>query len=167
MRLSVRWNRRSSHVGIAGACCTLALAALACSSSVEPRAGVTLLVTNESCQSGHCDSLEVLAFPSIQPNTPGGFWSIDLGAITTAQKCFTLPPTAQFKVIGQHSNGGADTVTYTWTNASGLSLGALSRGQLRLQASPTTSAFVPAAAAGWRIDVPSGLQATPDNACTT
>jgi hypothetical protein len=26
---------------------------------------------------------------------------------------------------------------------------------------------VPATASGWRIDVPSGIQATPDNACTT
>ena len=167
MTLSVRRNRLWSRVGVAGACCSLALAPLACSSTVEPRAGVTLLVTNESCQSGQCDPLEVLAFPSVQPNTPGGFWSLDLGTISTAQKCFTLPPTAQFKVIGQHSDGGADTVTYTWTNASGLSLGALPQGQSRIQAKPTTSAFVPATASGWRIDVPSGVQATQDNACTT
>ena len=167
MRLSVRRNKLSSRVGIAGVCGALTLATLACSSSVEPRAGVTLLVTNESCQSGQCDPLEVLAFPSVQPNTPGAFWSLDLGTITTAQKCFTLPPTAQFKVIGQHSDGGADTVTYTWTNASGLSLGALPQGQSRIQAKPTTSAFVPATASGWRIDVPSGVQATQDNACTT
>lgn len=167
MRLSVRWNGLSSRVGIAGVYGALTLAALACSSSVEPRAGVTLLVTNESCQSGLCDSLEVLAFPGTQPNTPGGFWSLDLGTITTAQKCFTLPGAAQFKVIGQHSDGSADTVTYTWTNASSLSLGALSQGQPRILASPTTSAFVPATAAGWRIDVPSGVQATPGDACTT
>ncbi|HWG53762.1 MAG TPA: hypothetical protein VN677_10750 [Gemmatimonadaceae bacterium] len=166
MNLCVKTRQLVSRIGIAAACAALGLLAVACSSSVEPRAGVTLLVANASCQSGHCDAFDVLAFPSNQPSTPGGFWSLDLGPITTAQQCFTLPPTAQFRVIGQHSNGTADTVTYTWTDASSLSLGAMTPSQPRLQAQPVTSAFVPATAAGWAITIPSGTQATPAAACT-
>ncbi|MGH7626122.1 MAG: hypothetical protein ACREOJ_12495 [Gemmatimonadaceae bacterium] len=166
MKLSVKTSQLSSHIGIPIACAALGLLALACSSSVEPRSGVTLLVTNASCQSGHCDSLDVLAFPSNQPNTPGGFWSLDLGMVTAAQQCFTLPPTAQFRVIGERSDGGADTVTYTWTDASSLSLAALPPSQPHLLAQPVTSAFVPATAAGWAITIPSGNQATPAAACT-
>src|SRR5437879_11714758 len=103
----------------------LVFAALSCSSIDEPRSGVTLLVTNESCVTGRCDSLRVLAFPSNQPNTPGGLWSLDLGIMTTAHACFTLPPTATFRVIGMRQDGTADTTTFTWTNTKSLSLGAL------------------------------------------
>jgi len=66
---------------------------------------VTLLVTNGTCQGGHCDSLRVLDFPSNQPLTPGGYWSLDLGLITASEACFTLPPTAAFHVIGVRPDG--------------------------------------------------------------
>ena len=43
----------------------------ACSSSeLAPRAGVTLLVTNETCTGGTCQPLEVIAFPNVQTRTP-------------------------------------------------------------------------------------------------
>ena len=145
----------------------LVFAALSCSSIDEPRSGVTLLVTNESCLAGSCDSLRVIAFPSNQPNTPGGLWSLDLGIITTSRACFTLPPTATFRVIGIRQDGTADTTTYTWTNTKSLSLGALPPSSSRIQAGPSTSAFVPAKAAGWRITFPTGSQATPSSACTS
>ena len=49
----------------------LLFAATSCSSSVEPRSGVTLLVTNETCAAGHCDSLEVLDRAGVhQPAAP-------------------------------------------------------------------------------------------------
>jgi hypothetical protein len=145
----------------------LVFVALSCSSIDAPRSGVTLLVTNETCLAGPCDSLRVLAFPSVQPNTPGGLWSLDLGLITTSQACFTLPPTATFRVIGVREDGTADTTTFTWTNAKSLSLGTLRPSSSRIQAGPSTSAFVPAKAAGWRISVPTGSQATPSSACAS
>ncbi len=70
---------------------------------VGPRSGVTLLVTNATCTAGACDSVRILAFPSNQPNTPGGPWSVDLGVMTTPQKCFALPPSAKFYVIAPES----------------------------------------------------------------
>lgn len=139
---------------------------VSCSPAVEPRSGVTLLVTNETCQGGHCDSLRVLGFPSNQPNTPGGMWSLNLGLITVPEACFTLPPTAAFYVIGAHGNGTADTTTYTWTTAKSLSLGAQTPSSSQLQANPSTTAFVPASAAGWRITVPGGAQAIASSVCT-
>ncbi len=142
------------------------LAVLSCSSIVEPRAGVTLLVTNGTCLAGRCDSLRVLGFPSKQPLTPGGFWSLDLGLITTSQACLTLPPSATFRVIGVGGDGTADTITYTWTSAKALSLGAQPPSSSRIQASPSTTAFVPANAAGWRVTFPTGSQATPSSVCT-
>ena len=149
-----------------GAAPFLLFAALSCSSSVEPHSDVTLLVTNGTCVSGRCDSLEVLGFPSNQPATPGGFWSVDLGLITTPQACFTLPASATFHVIGENGDGTADTLTYTWTSASALALGAQPPSSSRIQASPNTTAFVPADAAGWRITFPTESKATPSAACT-
>ena len=149
-----------------GAVPLLLFTALSCSSSVEPQSDVTLLVTNGTCVSGRCDSLEVLGFPSNQPATPGGFWSIDLGLITSSQACFTLPASATFHVIGEHGDGTADTLTYTWTSASSLALGAQPPSSSRIQASPSTTAFVPADAAGWGITFPTGSRATPSSACT-
>ncbi|HEX5437335.1 MAG TPA: hypothetical protein VFW98_09245 [Gemmatimonadaceae bacterium] len=150
-----------------GALSLLMVLALACSSSLEPRSGVTLHVINGSCQSGQCDSLRILGFPGNQPNTPGGFWSVDLGVITGAQACFTLPPTATFRVIGEHSDGTRDTVTTTWTNAMPLALGALPPTWSSLQASPSTKAFVPADEAGWQVTLPAGTQATPSARCSS
>jgi len=142
------------------------LATVSCSSSVEPRSGVTLLVTNGTCQTGHCDSLRVLGFPSSQPNTPGGLWSLDLGIITAPQACFRLPTTATFRVIGVREDGTADTSTIRWTNANLLSLGAQPPSSLLIAANPSTTAFVPADAAGWQLTIPGGSLPTPSSACT-
>lgn len=136
------------------------------SSSVEPRSGVTLLVTNGTCHDDHCDSLVVLGFPSNQPDTPGGMWSLDLGLVTTSQACLVLPPTAVFRVIGVRDDGGADTTAFTWTNATSLALGAQQPSASRFLASPNTGTFVPAVAAGWQITVPDGTQPTQGPACT-
>jgi hypothetical protein len=144
----------------------IVVATLACSSSVEPRSGVTLLVTNGTCQGGHCDSLRVLGFPINQPNTPGGLWRLDLGLLTAPQACFTLPPKAVFLLIAVRDDGGADTSRITWTNSRALSLGTLSPSSSSIAASPSTTSFVPADAAGWQITVPGGAHATPSSACT-
>jgi hypothetical protein len=149
-----------------GAVPLLLFTALSCSSSVEPHSDVTLLVTNGTCMSGRCDSLEILGFPSNQPATPGGFWSVDLGLTTTPQTCITLPDSATFLVIGQHGDGTVDTLTYTWTSASSLALGAQPPSSSRIQASPSTTPFVPTDAAGWSITLPTGSRAMPSSACT-
>src|SRR5689334_3365119 len=93
----------SSRITV-GALPFLFLAASSCSSSGDPLASViahspaapTVLVTNGTCVDAHCDSLRVLAFPSNQPRTPAGFWSLDLGVLADRQGCFTLPPSATF-----------------------------------------------------------------------
>ena len=106
----------------------LALAAIAVSACardvVEPRSGVTLLVTNASCVRGPCESMRVLAYPGVQPETPGGFWSLDLGVVATAQKCFVLPSSAHFYVISEPANASVDTTTFTWTTLAPLTLSA-------------------------------------------
>jgi hypothetical protein len=140
---------------------------VSCSTAVEPRSGVTLLVTNATCEAGRCDALRVLGFPGDQPNTPGGMWSLDLGLITGSQACLTLPPSATFRVIGASPDGTTTTTTYTWTTAKSLSLSALPSGDSRLQAGPSTAAFVPARAGGWTITVPGGSAVTPSSPCTS
>lgn len=145
----------------------LALASVAIAAcgkdALAPRSGVTLLVTNATCLTGPCDSLTILAFPSNQPNTPGGYWSLDLGTMTTSQKCFVLQPSANFYVISEPS---ADTTTFTWTTLLPLSLGAERQPVNFLFSAPTTTAFVPANAAGWSITLPTDSAATPSAACT-
>lgn len=145
----------------------LALCTVACAKDVVgPRSGVTLLVTNGTCVAGHCDSLRVLAFPSNQPITPGGYWSLDLGLLTTSQTCFTLPPSANFYIISAPVRSSADTTTITWTSGMPLSLGVLSPSSSTIQATPATAAFVPANAAGWSITFPTGSRVTSSSTCT-
>ena len=144
----------------------LLLTALACSSSVEPRSNVRLLVTNGTCGSSSCSPLQVLAFPSNQPRTPGGLWSIDLGLITAPSACLTLPSSATFRVIGVSNDGTkGDTTTFAWTTAVPLSLGAQPPSASRIFAAPTTSSFVPATAPGWSATLP-GPSVSPTQACT-
>lgn len=151
---------------VRGAAVLLTLAGLACSSVADPKADITLFVTNDSCLSGHCDSLEVLGFPSNQPLTPGGYWSIALGLLTTSEACLKLPPDATFRVIGVNDDGTRDTTTFTWTSAVPLALGAIPPSGRRIMARPSTTAFVPAASPGWSITLPNGSQPSSGSACT-
>lgn len=142
------------------------LALLGCSSTVEPRAGVTLLVRNGTCDTGQCAPVQILGFPSDHPLTPGGLWSIDLGVLTAPSACLTFPPSATFRVIGVSNDGGADTTTFTWTTAKALSLGGQSPAASLIQASPSTTAFVPASGSGWAVTLPGGSRVSPTRACT-
>jgi hypothetical protein len=145
----------------------LLLGAVACSLTNEPLPSVTLLVTNGTCQLARCEPLRLLGFPSNQPNTPGGFWSLDLGLLGASSACITLPPTASFYVIGVSDDGTrADTTTYTWTTRDSISLGAQPSTALRVHATPTTAAFVPASAPGWRVTLPDGADLSPTQSCT-
>jgi hypothetical protein len=153
---------RRLALGFAGiASGLISLAVAACTSSAAPRSAVTLLVTNATCAAGQCQSLDILAFPSPQPRTPGGFWSLDLGASDAPQVCLTIPPGAKFLVIG-----GADTTTTTWTNALPLSLGEVSQSVNHLQAAPSTGEFVPAGSRGWSVTLPGNALPVPAPACT-
>jgi hypothetical protein len=148
--------------GVTGsALSVLLLSAIACSSPVEPSHSVTLQVTNQTCSPGPCTTLQILAFPSNQPHTPGGLWSVDLGVVTTASACLIIPGNATFRVTGP----GA-TTTYTWTSGIPLSLGTLLPTESRLQASPSTGTFVPANASGWSVILPGASGPTPSGACT-
>lgn len=125
----------------------------------------TLLVTNGSCLGGHCDTIVVLGFPTDNPATPAGLWSIDFGRVTTPTACITLPPADTARVIGPRNGGIVDTITYSWTPAKSLSIGSIAPSGNRFMALPTTAAFVPTSAAGWRVDLPGGRQAVADSAC--
>jgi len=159
---------RDGRLGVSGARAIplFVLVALACSSSTEPHAVVTLLVTNGTCQAGQCASLQLLGFPSNQPLTPAGLWSIDLGLLTTPTVCLTLPRSATFRAIGVSTDGTkADTTTFVWTGAIPLSLGAQPPTVSRLWASPSTPAFVPAREPGWTVTLPASSQVSPGQAC--
>jgi hypothetical protein len=143
----------------------LLFAVLSCSSSVEPRDGITLRVTNGTCMLGACSSQEVLAFPSNQPNTPGGYWSLDFGTMTGSDLCITIPTSATFRIIGINPDGSADTTKLTWTTAMPITLGAQAPSASHIFASPSTPPFVPASATGWSITLPSGSQVAPGLAC--
>jgi hypothetical protein len=119
-------------------------------------------VTNATCQVAPCPSQHILGFPSRQPATPGGMWSLDLGTLITPTACLTLPRSASFYIIDVATN---DTTTIRWTTADGLSLGVLQPQASRIQATPSTSAFVPASAPGWSVAFPGDGQVSPRNAC--
>ena len=127
--------------------------------------GVTLRVTNASCVAGHCDSIIVLGFPTDGPITPGGLWSIDFGLVTTPTACITLPPADTARVTGPRTDGTVGTTLYVWTPEKALSVGSIPPSGSRFMADPSTAAFVPASAVGWRITLPGGTEAVSDSAC--
>ncbi|MDE3126796.1 MAG: hypothetical protein KGL38_02255 [Gemmatimonadota bacterium] len=140
----------------------LSLLAAACagSSSLAPRSGVTLLVINGTCASGACQSLDMLAFPSNGPVTPGGLWSLHLGTSAASQICVAIPASATFTVSGPTS-----TSVTRWTNAMPLSLGLVPPGQSAFQAVPSTAPFVPATAQGWTVTLPDTAAPIPSGPC--
>ena len=138
------------------------LVVFACTSPTEPGPSVTLLVTNATCSSGQCSSFQVRGFPSNQPHTPGGYWSLDLGTVSTGSACLILPSADTFRVT---NTGTGETTTYSWTSDDPLALGILEPGSSSLQAIPSTSAFVPASSAGWSLTLPGGTAVTPADVC--
>lgn len=137
-----------------------------CSSSTAmdtASAAVTVRVVNTTCGGGGCMALRVLAFPDNQPHTPGGFWSLDLGVITSESGCVTLPQTAAFTVTDA---GAGKTTTYSWTTNDPVSLGTIPSTASRIQASPSTNQFIPMSASGWSVALPSSTTVSPGSACT-
>ena len=151
---------------------TAAAAAVGCSSgdststsTPAPKAAM-LLVTNSTCAAGHCDSIDVLAFPSYQyPPSPGGLRSIDLGIVATATACLTLPVADTIRVTATDNYGYTTTTAYTWNPLGVLTLGTITPGGSRLSATPSTSGFIPANSPGWSATLP-GSQKTAAAACT-
>jgi hypothetical protein len=95
--------------------------------------------------------MRVLAFPNIQPHTPGGAWSLDLGTVTGPSACLIIPASATFRVT---DDGSGKVTIYTWTSADSLALAAIAPTQSRIQASPRTGSFSPATAIGWSASPP-------------
>jgi hypothetical protein len=144
--------------------------AAACSSPMgttnDNPPSVKLLVVNGTCSVSGCGEVHVLGFPTAdQPLTPGGLWSIDLGATTAPQVCLTIPATATFRIIGQTSATTADTITKVWTTMRPLALGTLSPDVTRFQATPSTDAFEPGMRPGWRVTLPGDGAPIPSDAC--
>ena len=142
-------------------CATLSILAGSCAALTEPRA-VKLVVTNTTCGPNGCGAFYVLAFPENQPKTPRGFWSVDLGEVTTASACLTIPATATFKIVDA---GTGATTTITWTTRKKVSIGASLVGQSSIQASPSTGTFIPAAQPGWRAALPGNATPIIDAPC--
>jgi hypothetical protein len=142
---------------------TLVLLSLfACSSANEPHfSSATLLVENTTCNSTRAP-IQILGFPTNQPNTPGGMWSIEIGVLTTRSGCFTIPASSTFRII---SNGVTEN-TFTWTLLNPLALGTPVPPATALQAGPNTATFVPATAAGWKVSLPGGVGLSATEGCT-
>lgn len=145
----------------------LLLLTLSCSSTGPGSSGTlptaTLLVTNATCTAGQCAPLQVLGFPSNQPHTPGGFWSLDLGLVTGASACLTLPASGAFRVVDASTGR---TTTYTWTVGDPLALSGEPAPADRIHAGPDTGPFVPVNAPGWSIVLPGGTVVSAAAACT-
>jgi hypothetical protein len=132
---------------------------LACSSPGEPGSGVTLLVSNATCDTGQCEAVHVYAFPDDQPLTPGGLWKLDLGTVSGESACFELPRSAKFTVTG------TNTTTYEWTVDHLVALVGQLPSEPAIPASPSTPQFVPSTASGWSITLPGGAAPVVGEAC--
>jgi hypothetical protein len=140
----------------------LLVAGLACTSTLEPRADITLLVANGTCSpaGGQCQPLRVLAFPHNQPvpPVPAGLWKFDLGVVSGPTACLTLPLSKEFVVSGPSSSQtwGRDT-------AQGISLGVVLESESTFPAQPSTEEVIPAGERGWAVTLPGAnrVSATP------
>lgn len=79
--------------------------------------------------------------------------------------CVTIPVSATFRIIGVNADGSADTTKFTWTSALPVTLGVQPLSSSRIFASPSTSGFVPATAAGWSTTLPGESQVVPGQPC--
>jgi hypothetical protein len=122
----------------------------------EPAPSVTLLVTNATCSSSQCSSFQVRGLPRNLPPVPAGPRSLDLGTVTMESACLTVPAADTFWI------GETPTV---WTSNNLLSLALLEPGEFWGFATPSTSAFVPASSAGWRVTLPGDTAVTPSGVC--
>jgi hypothetical protein len=137
----------------------LLLALTACSSKTY---APTVFITNATCSSGPCRTLQVLAYDeTVQaPPVPGG-WRFELGYVSSPSGCLTFP----------HSTPATGNgVTFaTMTVADGFQLSA--RDVQTLVETRNTSTFVPQDAPGWSVTFdtapvsPTGPYAM-TNACT-
>jgi hypothetical protein len=149
----------------------LVIAALAaCSSSPTgndryPGPISSLLVTNGTCSNGHCDSLQVTAYPQEQPITPGGPWYISLGWVTGPHACVQIPASAHFYVVTVPARSSKDTITTSWSSMDALYLGTLKPGENAFIADASTPGFVPGSSAGWQITLPGASPPSPAVAC--
>jgi hypothetical protein len=158
----MRFERSTAvTVALASAILTIGCAASDNVTAGNPTPIVSVLVTNYTCSAGHCDSIEVLAFPSNRPVTPGGLWNVSLGVVTTPTACLTLHAADTARVSGPDSTGTVKTTLYIWTPSLPVSIGWIRPGDGRLMASPITTDFVPVSAAGWTVTLP-GPSPDPD-----
>jgi hypothetical protein len=75
----------------------------------------TVLVTNATCEAGHCTTLEIRAFvwKFTVPQSPAG--SRVLGEAPPGQTCLPFPVSWPLRIIGTDQSGHVDTTTITWT----------------------------------------------------
>jgi len=112
---------------------------------------VAVLVTNTTCTPGPCEAVRILAYPWSELHTPGGMWKIDLGTITTATACVTIPATSEFRITEQPSG---KTTIFPWTTRDSVALGTRRPGVEIFSATPSTEWFVPQRARAWSVALP-------------
>jgi hypothetical protein len=121
------------------------------SSPIDAPRSVPVLVTNTTCTLGPCAAVRILAFPGSELHTPGGMWKIDLGTITTATACVTIPATSDFRLTEQPSG---TTTIFPWTTRDSMALGTRRPGVQIFSATPSTVWFVPQRARAWSVALP-------------
>src|SRR6266513_2596499 len=91
------------------------MVAAACSSPDAPRSLPTVLVTNATCDSGRCRTVEVRAYlwKFLIPYPPWG--DLVIGEAPPGQTCLTFPPSWSMRIIGPDSTGRVDTTTIIWS----------------------------------------------------
>jgi hypothetical protein len=156
-----------ASLGLAALLSPLALT-LACTSITDvDESGPlpSILLTNGTCSSGTCTPLEIRAFPSNQPKTPGGYWSIKLGTVPQEHACLTLHRADTFRVIADRADAPPDTTYFIWKVGDAISLGMLEPGAWTFLAIPQTEPFVPKGGSGWSVTLPGDKTVSPAEVC--
>lgn len=128
----------------------------ACSSSVEPEIGPTVLVINAACQAGPCEPLNVRGWVPkyLVPGQRvlGGF--LEVGVVESARACLAFPPSDSLIVVGPPGDGlPDDTTVVRWSPADVVEIMVFPDG-LFPPLGGITSAFAPSSEPGWRLTYP-------------
>ena len=118
---------------------------------LRPPRPVPLFVTNTTCTPGPCRPIRILGFPLHKVHVPNGGWKIDLGTVTTATACLTIPATTVFRVTEQPSGRSGTTL---WTSRDSFALASRPPGVEVFSAFAMTQDFVPENARAWRVALP-------------
>jgi len=121
-----------------------AMALSSCGSSSNPSGPIMINVTNATCSSGQCTSMQVVAHLQLTTPPPPGGWIVILGTVSSPSACLVIPASGTF-----NGTVGGTPKPVQWSTSNTFTLTGDNAAQ-------PTREFVPDQAPGWSVTFPGG-----------